>query len=423
MSISTDNDLYLLAINLTRRCNLACAHCYLDADTLQHGSADELTTEEVCRLLDEVAACGDGPMVVLTGGEPLVRKDLEKLVSHGAGLGLAMVVGTNGMMLTARRVAALKQAGLMGAGISLDSLEPDKHDRFRGLPGAWAKTMAGIEQCRHQDLSFQLHFSVTKDNADELQAMIEFACTSGARVFNVFFLVCTGRGKLLTDLTPQRYEQVLEQLIEVQAKYPDLIIRPRCAPWFKRIAHQHAPRSQLNRISGQEGDGCIAGTHYCRVTPEGDITPCPYISNAVGNIRKQSFSTLWQHSPVFEQLRNPVLQGNCGVCEYRKLCGGCRARPLAMGGALMDADPWCHYTPQGGSVIEPFQNNEHVAIVWSPRAEQRLARIPAFLRNMIRKRAEAYVAELGEQQVTPEHLAELSARRFGSNLPFKRPSI
>lgn len=417
------NELLLLAINLTRRCNLACAHCYLDADTLRHGSDNELTTEEVCSLLDEVAACGDGPMVVLTGGEPLVRKDLEELVSHGAGQGLAMVVGTNGMMLTARRVAALKRAGLLGAGISLDSLDPDKHDLFRGLPGAWAKTMAGIEQCRRQDLSFQLHFSVTRENADELQAMIEFARTCGARVFNVFFLVCTGRGELLTDLTPQRYEQVLEQLIEVQAMYPDLIIRPRCAPWFKRIAHQHAPDSQLNRISGQEGDGCIAGTHYCRVTPEGDVTPCPYISNAVGNIRSQSFSTLWQQSTVFEALRNPVLQGNCGACEYRKLCGGCRARPLAMGGTLMDADPWCHYTPQGGPVIEPFQNDAHVAIKWSPRAEQRLARIPGFLRSMIRKRAEAYVAELGEQQVTPEHLAELSARRFGSHLPFKRPSL
>ena len=138
------NELYLLAINLTKRCNLACAHCYMDAETLKHGDENELTTEEVCKLLDDIAGRSTETMVVLTGGEPLLRGDLEVLVEHGTKLGLSMVVGTNGVALTDKRVQSIKAAGAMGSGISLDSLDPEKHDAFRGLPGAWEKTMNGI---------------------------------------------------------------------------------------------------------------------------------------------------------------------------------------------------------------------------------------------------------------------------------------
>ncbi len=416
---STMNDLQLLAINLTRRCNLACAHCYLDAATLQHGAEGELSSAEACTLLDQVAECGDGTMVVLTGGEPLLRRDLEDIIRYGADSGLAMVVGSNGTLLSERRVQSLKSAGLLGLGISVDSLDPQRHDAFRGWPGCWAKTMAGIERCRAHDLSFQLHFSVTTDNADELPGMMEFARSSGARALNVFFLICTGRGESVTDISPQRYEQALAELIAAQSRYPELIIRPRCAPHYKRIAYQRAPSAALNRISGRDGDGCIAGIHYCRVTDQGGVTACPYIPNEVGNIREQGFVDIWCEADDFTALRTPQLQGDCGRCEYRKLCGGCRARPLALGGDLMDADPWCGYQPQGGAVIEPLQIDS--ALSWSPEAEQRLQRIPVFLRKLVKKRAEAYVVGLGVGQVEAGHLSELAARRFGDRLP-KRPS-
>ena len=415
------NELSLLAINLTRRCNLACDHCYLDADTLKHGSPLELTTDEVCRLLDDVVLCGEGPMVVLTGGEPLMLRDLEEIITYGAGLGLAMVVGSNGIMLTEQRVRSLKRAGVLGLGISVDSLDPKYHDAFRGRSGAWAKTMAGIEVCRLNEMSFQIHFSISEGNAHELPAMIDFARSCGARVLNIFFLVCTGRGESVTDLTPERYEQVLGELIEAQEQCSDLIIRARCAPHFKRIAHQRKPDSALNRISGRDGDGCIAGTHYCRITPEGGVTACPYIPDEVGSIRHDSFETLWAASPALQLLREPELRGTCGACEYRKLCGGCRARPLALGGDLMDSDPWCVYQPRGGPAIEPLSDEAHSDIQWSSEAEQRLSRVPGFLRKMVKKRAEAYVAEIGQTQVMPEHLAELAARRFGSNGP-RRPA-
>jgi AdoMet-dependent heme synthase len=411
------DELSLIAINLTRRCNLACEHCYLDADTLRDGSKDELTTDEVCRLLDEVVSCGDGTMVVLTGGEPLARRDVETIAAYGSQRDLAMVVGTNGTLLTEQRVKSLKQSGVLGVGISLDSLDPDFHDNFRGKSGSWSKTMNGIENCRKLGLDFQIHFSVSEGNANELEAMVNFSRSSGARVLNIFFLVCTGRGEAVTDLSPARYEQILNEIIDAQQHYPDLIIRARCAPHFKRVAWQRDPESALNRISGKEADGCIAATHYCRITPEGGVTACPYISSEAGNIRQQGFSEIWRSAAEFELLRKPVLTGSCGACEFRQLCGGCRARPVANGQGLMDEDPICNYTPVSDDLIQPVQEGDYNDIGWSPEAEQRLSRIPSFIRRMVKKRAEAYVFELGEKMVTPEHLSVLAAKRFGNSRP------
>ena len=410
------NDLFLLAINLTKRCNLACAHCYMDAETMQHGDKNELTTEEVCGLLDDIAGRNTETMIVLTGGEPLMRGDLEELITHGSQRGLAMVVGTNGVALTEKRVQSLKAAGAMGAGISVDSLDPEKHDAFRGLNGAWEKTIQGIEACKRHGLPFQIHFSVTESNADEVPSMIDFARATGARVLNVFFLVCTGRGESMSDISPITYERVLNQLVAAQEQSRDLLIRARCAPHYKRIAFQRNPASTLTRAAGYEGGGCLAGIHYCRITPEGGVTACPYIPEEEGNIRDKKFWDIWNQSPTFRSLRNPTLQGKCGSCEFKKLCGGCRARPLALGGSLMDTDPWCVHVPDGAAVIEPLIEQPR-KIAWSEEAEKRLARVPSFLRKMVRNRAESYVQELGLHMVTEEHLASLSARRFGGNGP------
>jgi len=410
------NDLYLIAINLTRRCNLHCAHCYLDAATLKHGSEDELGTNEVCCLLDDVAERSTETMVVLTGGEPLLRHDLETLLEHGSKLGLFMVVGSNGMLLTDKRVQSLKAAGAMGIGISLDSLDPKQHNQFRGSPKAWQKTLAGIEACRRHELAFQIHFSVTESNAHEISAMIDFTRAVGAWVLNFFFLVCTGRGESMTDISPARYEQVLNQILDAQEQSQDLIIRARCAPHFQRIAHQRNPDSLLTRAEGYDGSSCIAGTHYCRITPEGGVTACPYIADEVDNIRSKAFLEIWDNNTVLQQLRAPELQGKCGQCEYRALCGGCRARAMALEGDLMSADPWCSYLPEERTVIQPWREQNH-GVQWSPAAEQRLSRVPAFLRKMVKKRAETYVHEQHEHIVTPEHMMALVQRRFGSKGP------
>jgi len=422
-----DNELYLLAINITRRCNLGCEHCYLDAnaltDTLKEGHGDELSVAEVNAVLDEVASRGNKTMVVLTGGEPLIRSDLEKMIKHGSKLGLSMVVGTNGTLLTSKRVKSLQAAGTLGVGISVDSIKAVQHDKFRGLDGSWDKTFQGIQHCREHELSFQIHFTVTRKNLSELAEIIRFSYDNGARVLNLFFLICTGRGESVTDITPEQYEQVLTDTIKAQADYPDMIIRPRCAPHFKRIVHQLNPDSPITRISGSDGDGCIAGTHYCRIAPDGNVTACPYIDTSVGNIREQKFTAIWDHAEDFPSLRNPRLKGACGECEYQKLCGGCRARPVALGGDLMDADPYCAYVPEGGNIIEPFEELNNGSVSWDQQAQQRLSRIPGFLQNMIKKRAEAYVLELGESVVRAEHLSNMARKRFGQHLPFKKPDF
>lgn len=418
-----DSDqLQIIAINLTRRCNLACEHCYLDADALTTPSPNELTTIEVKQLLDQITLHHSDSMVVLTGGEPLIRKDLEELCEHGKNSGLMVVIGSNGALLTERRVISLKKAGAMGIGISVDSLDPQRHDSFRGQPGSWKKTISGIENCRKHQLDFQIHFSITDDNHHEIEDIINFAEMSGARVVNFFFIICTGRAESVGNISEVNYEASIKKIIECQQKHEKLIIRPRCAPYFKRIAWQMNPESALNRISGQEGDGCIAGTHYCRITPEGDVTACPYIEQSVGNIREQEFQAIWKSAPDFLSLRNPQLKGKCGSCEFRKLCGGCRARPLAMGKGLMDEDASCSYIPQNGTVIEPVTDFSTAGLKWSDDAQNKLDRIPGFIRHMVKKRTESYVYDLGQKLITVEHMTQLSAKRFGNNLPWKRPS-
>jgi len=409
---------FLVALNLTRRCNLNCAHCYLDAGTRNGDATGELSTDEVKDVLDDIAAMSDETMVVFTGGEPLLRADLVELVQHASDLGLMAVIGTNGMALNDRRVSALKDAGAQGAGISLDSLNTAAHDAFRGLPGSWVRAMAGIDACRRGDLRFQIHFSVTDDNAHELDAMIAYAKDVGAFVLNIFFLVCTGRGEKVTNISAETYERVMRRVTEAAYKEKDIMIRAKCAPHFKRMAWELDPDWPITTAHGYEAGGCLAGTRYCRVTPDGGVTACPYIEEEVGSVREQDFADIWRHAPQFKALRQPVLEGRCGACEYTKICGGCRARPFARDGELMGEDFLCAYEPGGGPVIEPLGDamNE---LRWTPEAEAWLARVPSFVRRFVRQRAEGHVRAQRGTEVTAEVMAEMAST---AGRRFKRPS-
>ncbi len=407
---------FLVALNLTRRCNLKCAHCYLDAGTRRDGAASELSTAEVKGLLDGIAALSDETMVVLTGGEPLLRPDVDELAGHASTLGLMVVLGTNGTLLDEARVGRLKRAGVSAVGISLDSLDSAHHDHFRGLPGAWDKTLVGIDACRRGGLMFQLHFSVTDDNADELDGMIAFARSAGAVALNVFFLVCTGRGERVTNVSRAVYDRVLRRVLHAARDETELLVRAKCAPHFKRLAMELAPDLPLTLAHGYEAGGCVAGTRYCRITPEGEVTPCPYMDASVGSVRRREFAELWRDAPLFAALRAPKLEGRCGACEFAKLCGGCRARPLAKFGNVMGEDFLCGYQPDGGAVIEPM-SDRGATIPWTREAEERLKRVPPFVRRFVRRRAEAYARELGERPVTADHLHALARRRFGAAGP------
>ena len=413
---------FLVALNLTRRCNLACAHCYLDAHARTAATKDELKTEEVKAVLDDIAGLSEETMVVFTGGEPMVRPDLEELIGHAKSLGLMAVLGTNGTLINEARAERLRDAGVAGIGISVDSLDPEYHDEFRGKSGCWTKAMTAIDACRKVGLRFQIHFSVTDDNADELDDMIAFAKSSGAFVLNIFFLVCTGRGESVTNISRDTYERVLRRVTEAAHDETGLMIRAKCAPHFKRMALELDPAWPVTAAHGYEAGGCLAGTRYCRVTPEGEVTACPYIEESVGNVRDNGIADLWSTAPQFDALRQPVLKGRCGACEYTKLCGGCRARPMARDGDLMGEDFLCAYEPEGGAVIEPLRF-EAAGLTWTPEAEVWLARIPAFVRKFVRQRAEERVRRDGGDRVTSDTMERLASERFkGRELPFGRKS-
>jgi radical SAM protein with 4Fe4S-binding SPASM domain len=350
--------LRLVSWNVTWACNLGCAHCYIDAG--ERRGTPELSTDEGKRLIDQIAATGS-PILVLSGGEPLLRKDLYELVRHGCTRGMRMALGTNGTLIDDAVAGALARAGLLKAAISLDSVTPETHDRFRGAPGAWDRAIAGIRACRKAGIGVQIHTTVTTENCHELDAIFDFGEELGVRDYQVFFLVPTGRGRDVTDVTGRTYESLIRRILLRLAR-SDLSIRPTCAPQFMRIAAQQGVRKPEWR------QGCIAGRSYCRVTPDGEVTPCPYLPLGVGNVRDSSFGAIWHGAPVLRLLRAPgALRGKCGRCEYTGVCGGCRARAFGLtggthsgcgrsGGPLegdyLAEDPWCPHEPgvqEGGS--------------------------------------------------------------------------
>ena len=413
---------YLIALNLTKRCNLRCAHCYLDATTRAGGGADELSTQEVYTLLEQMAVVNKHSIVVVTGGEPLTRPDILHIARKAVSLGFMVVFGTNGMLIDDPLAKELVGIGVMGMGISVDSIEPGKHNAFRGLPGAWERTMEGIDACKRNGLQFQIHFSVSPMNYQEVPAMVAFTHNLGARVLNLFFLVCTGRGEEMTDITPAQYEEVLTHLVDIQKQYPEMLVRARCAPHFKRIAYERDPNSPITKATGYMGGGCLAGANYARITPEGNLTPCPYMPLSAGNVREISFVDLWERSEVFDSFREPKLKGKCADCEYTDICGGCRARPYADHGDWLDADEWCLYTPKGGPKVKVSEigvdmTPESFAVQWTDEAAARFNRVPYFMRSMVKKSVEAKARERGLTSITPEFMEELRKARFGNDKP------
>lgn len=381
---------YLIAVNLTSRCNLACAHCYMDAEQRSKPAPGEMEDADLAVLFQEIGMRAPGTIIVLTGGEPLLHPGLESLVAVGTAWGLRMVLGTNGVLLTEAKAIRLKQAGLEGMGISLDSVSSSSHDGFRGMSGAFAKTCDAVRNCVKTGLHAQIHFTVTRRNKAELRAAVAMAKGLGASIINFFFLVCVGRGESRMDLTAGEYETALREIRELQASEKGILVQTRCTPHFKRVMHEADKESPFTRATGYDGGGCLAATRYCRITPKGDVTPCPYIELSAGNIRQSGFWPVWEGSRLFQSLRDPAkLEGRCGNCEYKLICGGCRARALVDAGNLMGEDPSCEYQPHNGAVILPASESDSGSAEWTPEALARLANLPIFLRPVIKKKLEA----------------------------------
>lgn len=414
------HELHVISWNVTRRCNLECTHCYLPATTRKvrpgHSSADELTTQEAFQLIDRIASVNPEVMLILSGGEPLLREDIFELSTYASGKGMMVVLGSNGLLVNEAVARMMKQSGVSGISISLDSVDPEIHDAVRSHTGAWEKAVSAIKICREEGLSVQVNTVVTKKNHAQLLQLIAYARDLGAKVFSPFFLVCTGRGEEMTDLSPLQYEKVLSSIVEAQGNYDDIMVRTRCAPTVRRVLYQKDPGS---RILSMGAGSCLAGRSYCRITPEGDVTPCPYLPLSTGNVRERDFGDLWQNSVVFNSLRNPSLKGKCKKCAFRLLCGGCRARAYAAGhDDYLGEDPWCDYLPQGGTVIKSptFDTNVDAVEstsptpVWTEEAEERLKRVPSFVRSMVRGAVARYAIEHKCREITPQVMDEVRKR-------------
>jgi len=342
----------IISWNTTFRCNLRCAHCYINASKKEEG---ELSTDEGKKIMDQIVEVSK-PILILSGGEPLLRQDIFQLAEYGVKKGLNVVMGTNGTLITDEVAGKLKNVGIRKVGISLDSTRPEKHDSFRGVNGAWRSTMNGIEACRRMNLDFQIQTTVTQDNYSEVEQIIELAQQSGASDFHLFFLVPTGRAKRIRDITPTMCEKMISDILEKRGKYT-FEVKPTCAPQYTRIA------KEKGLTSNRWGRGCIAGLSYCRIYPTGEVTPCPYLPIKVGDLHEKSFKEIWFGSEVLCRLRDfKSLKGKCGACEYKEVCGGCRARAYGLSnssigcggfralaevtGDYLAEDPWCLYHPK-----------------------------------------------------------------------------
>jgi radical SAM protein with 4Fe4S-binding SPASM domain len=470
---------YVISWNLTYRCNLACEHCYLDAGpkplvgTENFADRSELGTEECFRVIDDIAAFAPECLTILTGGEPLLRRDILEIVRRAAERGLWVVVGTNGVRITENVAQRLAEAGARGLSLSLDALDPDRHDRFRMVRGAWQNTVEGAEILNRTGLPFIVQTTAGSHNLGELDAIADFAHDRlAAKVWNLYFLVPTGRGQFVSNITAAQYDDVLASLYRIQQKYSRrMLVNAKCAPHYiktvlenarlreedveRASAFAKAPAagqaesagtpvdgtsggtswtglSQIRTYSGGAG-GCPAGTHYMGIRPNGDVTPCPYLPVFAGSLRSSSLADLWTSSGLFIGIRRrSALGGRCGACEMNAHCGGCRARAYGMTGDLMAEDPLCTHTPGtfAGSPLLTLRSSGSAAlserseskgaieygpespttIAWDEAAAARMKKIPAFVRGMVVRAVEESCRKSGLDRVTVEELERIRAR-------------
>ncbi len=414
---------HVVAWNLTRRCNLQCAHCYIAAGPSEV-AADELRTGECLRITEEILALNPSPMFILSGGEPLLRDDLTTIAAFAADRGATVVVGTNGTLLTNQRIDALRRAGVQGVAVSVESLDSTYHDRFRRGHGSLEATLAAVERLGQCRLDFVVQTTVTRGNRAELARLVEWAANVGAVSFNAYFLVSTGRGARMSDLSPEEYETCLGELVDLHVRFlGQMMVRAKCAPHFMRLVHQRVPTSPILHY----GTRCPCGAQYCRVTPDGKLTACPYLPLPVGDLRQSSFAAVWHHAPLLQALRSQPPGGKCGACEYRVLCGGCRARAFATTDDYLAADPSCAYEPSGEiAVIERAQPVTYGMLVdrelvWTAEALDRIRRVPSFVRGVVTKRVEDYARRRGLEKVTGALLQDVRREMpvdFSKRKPF-----
>jgi len=333
----------VLVWELTRACDLACRHCRADAQPERHPR--ELSTAEGKALLAEAARFGEGQLVVLSGGDPLLRDDAAELVECGTDRGLRMTITPSGTRsLTPDRIAELADAGIRRIALSLDSATADAHDEFRGEEGSFAETVAAAEAVTDRGIPLQINTTVCAATVEELPGLRGLVRELGAVLWSVFFLVPVGRGVELDPVRPERADRVMEWLHGVADAEP-YGVKTTEAPQYRRVGLQ---RADGGPPAGARRGGITAGRGFAFVSHAGDVYPSGFLPLSAGNVRDRSLVDIYRNSDLFESLRDPdSFEGKCGACEFRGVCGGSRSRAYAATGSPLGSDPLCPYVPDG----------------------------------------------------------------------------
>jgi len=344
------NTIRLVAWETTRRCNLNCKHCRAGAEN--HPYENELSTQDSYKLLDQIREVGT-PIIILTGGEPLLREDIFDIASYGTKIGLRMVMAPNGTLITPDMAQRIKKSGIKRISVSLDGSTAQSHDDFRGLKNAFNDAIRGIKIAKAAGIEFQINTVITKTNLDEIPKILSLAESLGAVAHHIFLLVPTGRGKYIADsaIDAKEYEQTLNWFYDQREK-TSLQLKATCAPHYYRILRQRAKADGKKVTFETHGldavtRGCLAGTGFCFISHVGRVQTCGFLDVTCGDITQQTFKDVWENSTVFNELRDfNNLEGKCGICEYKNVCGGCRARAYEATGSYLAEEPLCTYQPK-----------------------------------------------------------------------------
>lgn len=397
-----ENKARLVFWEVTKGCNLRCIHCRATATELS--SPTDLATRNALDIIDQIAAAAS-PILVLSGGEPLYRSDIFQLARHGTDKGLRVALATNGTLVTKDVARMIVDSGVRRVSISLDGADAATHDTFRGIPGAFDAAVHGLRNLKGLGMSVQINMTIARHNAHQLPDVLQLARNLGADALHTFLLVPVGCGVDIASeqmVPPEEYERMLNWFYD-QSLTGGIELKATCAPHYFRVVRQrraadrrtveslariapapsaappmraaigptemtmpgstgiaikpHGVGQPVGHPGGHPSDlsamtkGCLAGTGVCFISHEGEVYPCGYLPVIAGDLRKQTFSDIWENSQVFHELRDTNnLKGKCGCCEFRNVCMGCRARAYAATGDFMDEEPFCVYQPHTPSL-------------------------------------------------------------------------
>jgi heme b synthase len=340
-----------IAWESTGRCNLNCVHCRCDA-SMEAGEGD-FNTQEAKALIDDIASYTK-PVMVLSGGEPLMRKDIFEIAAYGTEQGLRMCMATNGTLINDRVCEDMKKSGIRMVSISIDGSTAEIHDNFRGQKGAFTGAVRGIDHLKKHGIPFLINSSFTKRNQEDIPNTYRLAKELGATAWYMVMLVPTGRGEdIMKELiSAEDYEEILDWHFHQELEEPEMLMRPTCAPHYYRITLQRAKEEGIDyarrslSFSTGGSKGCIAAQVIALITQTGEVQPCSYFPKSGGNVKERSFRDIWENSELFKSLRDfKSYKGRCGECEYISVCGGCRARADAIHGDYLAEEPFCNYVP------------------------------------------------------------------------------